>query len=476
MGALGLCLVLLSAGAGDTAQAPAPGEAPPEEEAVAVPKAPAEERFTFNIGAKLESLVGTELQGSFTQSQVTSNFILEPGALIRERSNTGQVTISYIPWLLYAPADPNQRLFFNRLLVVAEQKLSRTTGISLVWRFWLGDQSFSPVVNLGTPPGPGSGQPPGTTIPQVPQVATLPLLDTSVRLGFYVITSTQLRLDFDAGFQWAEGTTAAARLQLPLQRGPFVDATGIWKLVGNDSLTGKFRSGLLVYGPVYRPGGSNNENGSTVLLPHFNTGLSILGSELGLKWSHSVNANLSTELGGGLGVVWQSSSYDIPSLTDEDLLWLHRTPVPATTTAYPLLGASIRNQVPLIGQTLAFSAAAALLPIVNQFSGTVIERLDLSASVVWGVGRQWTFIASAGAAASQNPREVDVRAELRAVAQSTDHLVFAGGLRLAYLNYAIPGALNGTSWVLFISITGASGKLGSAAGASASQGGQGFLQ
>ena len=92
------------------------------------------------------------------------------------------------------------------------------------------------------------------------------------------------------------------------------------------------------------------------------------------------------------------------------------------------------------------------------------------------MGRQWTFIASAGAAASQNPREVDVRAELRAVAQSTDHLVFAGGLRLAYLNYAIPGALNGTSWVLFISITGASGKLGSAAGASASQGGQGFLQ
>ncbi len=475
MGALGLCLVLLTAGA-DPGAGPKPGAT---EEETGAPKAPTEERYTFNLGAKLESLVGTELQGSFNQTEVTSNFILEPGVLFRERSGTGQVTLSYVPWLLYTPADPGQTLFFNRLLVDVQQRLSRTTGLSLVWRFWLGTQSFSPVVNLGTAPGPGTGtgQPPGTTIPQVPQVATLPLLDTSVRLGFYVLTSASLRLDFDAGFIWSEGTTDVARLSLPLQRGPFVDAIGTWKLANHDAIIGTFRSGLLAYGPVYRPGGSNNENGSTVLLPHFNTGLSILGSELGVKWQHALSTNLSTELGGGLGVVWQSSSYDIPSLTDEDLLWLHRTPVPASTTAYPLLGASIRDQVPLsAGQTLLISGTLALLPIVNQFSGTVIERLDISASAVWVVGRQWQFVASAGAAASQNPREVDVRAELRAVAQSTDHLVFAGGIRLAYLNYAVPGALNGTSWVLFIDITGAAGKLGTAAGASSSSGGQGWLQ
>ncbi len=472
MGALGLCLVLLTAGA-DTGAGPAPTS---KEEEIAAPKLPVEERYTFNLGAKLESLVGTELQGSTSQYQVTSNFILEPGVLFRERSSTGQVTLSYVPWLLYTPVAPNQTLFFNRLLVDAQQKLSRTTGMSLVWRFWLGDQSFSPVVNLGTAPAGGAGQPPGTTIPQVPQVATLPLLDTSVRLGFYVFTSAAVRLDFDVGFIWSEGTTAVARLSLPLQRGPFLDAIGTWKQGPHDSFIGTFRSGLLAYGPVYRPGGSNNENGSTVLLPHFNTGLSILGSELGVKWQHAVSTNLSTEFGGGIGIAWQSSSYDIPSLTDQDLLWLHRTPVPASTTAYPLLGATIRDKVPLSGQSLVFSGTLALLPIVNQFSGTVIERLDISASAIWGVGRQWQFVASAGAAASQKPREVDVRAELRAVAQSTDHLVFAAGLRLAYLNYAVPGALNGTSWVLFIDITGASGKLGSAAGASSSQGGQGWLQ
>jgi hypothetical protein len=47
---------------------------------------------------------------------------------------------------------------------------------------------------------------------------------------------------------------------------------------------------------------------------------------------------------------------------------------------------------------------------------------------------------------------------------------------MAYLNYAVPGAFNGTSWVLFFSVAGATGKLGTAAGASTSQGDVGFLQ
>ncbi|MGO9831066.1 MAG: hypothetical protein ACLPJH_13085 [Myxococcaceae bacterium] len=467
MGALGLCLVLLTLGAD-----------PSEDLEGAAPKGQAEEQFLINVGAKLESLLGTELIGSVDQYSVTENFVLEPGIFIQQRSHTGQVTVSYVPWLLYTPSAPDQKLLFNRVLVEVEQQLSHTVGIYLVGRLWVGNQTFSPVVNLGTPPTGGAGQGPPNinTIPQVPQSATLDLLDTSARFGFYVLTSAVFRLDLDVGYVYSEGLNDLAKQELPLQRGPFLDVVGTLKLQTHDALVTTVRSGLLVYGPVYRPGGSNNENGSTVLLPHYNIGLSILGTEAGLKWQHSLSANVSTELGGGIGVVYQSSSYDIPSLVDQDLLWLHRTPVPAITTAYPIFGASIRDQVPLVAQTLLLSANIAVLPIVNQFSGTVIQRLDISASALWGVGNNWLFEASAGAAASANPREIDARAELRAVFQAGPHVVLAGGARIAYLNYAIPGALNGTSWVLFLSVAGASGKLGAAAGASTSQGDLGFLQ
>jgi hypothetical protein len=478
MEAIGLCLVLLTAAA-DPSNGLA-GEPPPA--------TIAEQQLLINVGAKVESLVGTQLVGSFDPTSVTGNFVLEPGILIQERSRTGQVTLSYVPWLLYAPYAPGsiwggkipgQKLIFNRVLVEAQQQLSRTTGISVVARLWYGDQTFSPVVNLGTAPGGGAGQPPptSTVIPVVPTgVTSLKLLDTSARIGFYVLTSATLRLDFNAGFVWSEGTTPEAKLELPLQRGPFVDALATVKLGVHDAFITSLRSGLLVYGPVYRPGGSNNENGSTVLLPHFNTGLDILGTEVGVKWQHAFNANLSMDLGAGMGLVYQSQSYDIPSLVDQDLLWLHRSPVPSSVSVYPLFGASIRDQVPLVAQTLLLTAGVAVMPVVDQFSGTVIQRGDVSASALWGVGPRWLFEASVGAAASPDPRQFDARGELRAVYQASAHVVLAGGVRVAYLNYEGGGAFNGTSWVVFLSVAGASGKLGAAAGASTSQGDQGFLQ
>ena len=471
MGALGLCLVLLTAAADSSEGLGGPP--------VASSTAIAEEQLTFNLGAKLESMLGTQLVGSFTQNTVTSNFVLEPGVLLQERTRSGQLTLSYSPWLLYTPTDSDTALVFHRILVEAQQQLSRTTGVSVVGRLWVGDQSFSPVLNLGVGPNGGGGQAPPTTtiIPVLPSQATLKLLDTSIRAGFYVLTSATLRLDFDSGFVWSEGLGATGQQVLPLQRGPFVDMLATLKLGPHDSLISTVRSGLLVYGPVYRPGGVNNENGSTVLLPHYNTGLEILGTEASLKWQHALSTNVSTDLSGGLGVVYQSTSYDIPSLVDQDLLWLHRSPVPATVSAYPLFGASIRDQVPLVvGQTLLFTGTLALLPIINQFSGTVVERVDTSASAVWGVGQNWLFTASAGWAASTDPREIDARAEVRAVFQAGPHVVLAGGARMAYLNYAVPGAFNGTSWVLFFSVAGATGKLGTAAGASTSQGDVGFLQ
>jgi hypothetical protein len=461
----GWCLVLLAvAGASDD-----------EEEL----RGPAEQQSSINLGAKLEGLVGTQLVGPFVGNVVTTNFVLEPEIQVQELSRTGKLTLSYLPWLLYAPAaPPPNKLLFNRIVVEAEEQLSRTTGVSVLGRLWIGDQTFSPVVNLGVAPGGGAGTGPGTpTTPnQVPNVTSVKLLDISTRAGFYIQTSRQLRLDFGGGFVWAQGLNAAAEIALPLQRGPFLEAKATLKLALHDFLTTTLRSGLLIYGPVFRSFGSNTENGSTVLLPHFNTGLRILGSEAASSWQHELSSTLTMDLGVGMGVFYQSVSYDIPNLQDQNLLWLGQTPVPAFVAVYPLVSADVHKQVPLIGQTLSFTAGVALRPIINQFTGAVVERGDVSALAVWGVGSRWLFVATGEFAAAVSPREVDARGELRAIFQLSSNVVLAGGGRIAYLNYAVPGAFNGTSWVFFFSIAGANSKLGTTAGSSITPTGRGFLQ
>src|ERR1700729_3835661 len=128
MGALGLCLVLLTAAADPSApeaSPPNPSAADPSEGlAAAVPPPPtpaaAEGPFLIDLGAKLESMVGTQLGGSFDQNTVTTNFVLEPGLLIQQRSPTGKLTLSYVPWLLYTPTDPHNVLVFHRVIVEAQ--------------------------------------------------------------------------------------------------------------------------------------------------------------------------------------------------------------------------------------------------------------------------------------------------------------------------------------------------------------------
>ncbi len=163
-------------------------------------------------------------------------------------------------------------------------------------------------------------------------------------------------------------------------------------------------------------------------------------------------------------------------MQDQNLLWLGQTPVPAFVAVYPLVSADVHKQVPLVDQTLSFTAGVALRPIINQFTGAVVERGDVSALAVWGVGSRWLFVATGEFAAAVSPREVDARGELRAIFQLTPNVVLAGGGRVAYLNYAVPGAFNGTSWVLFFSIAGATSKLGTTAGSSITPTGRGFLQ
>ncbi|HXX29265.1 MAG TPA: hypothetical protein VEJ89_00935, partial [Myxococcaceae bacterium] len=110
-------------------------------------------------------------------------------------------------------------------------------------------------------------------------------------------------------------------------------------------------------------------------------------------------------------------------------------------------------------QPLELTAAAALTPIVDQFAGTVFERLEGIVSAQWLPSPRLELEASAGAAASFNPQDVDVRGEVRMLWKASLHFALSVSARVAWVNYSVPGALNGFSWSVSLGVAGATGQL-----------------
>ena len=153
----GWCMVLLAA-----------GPSAPADDVSTVEAGPKLEKLSVDVGAKEESQLGTQLVGSPVAGAVSTNFVLEPGIVIEERSRTGDLLLAYDPWLLYSPSVPDQVLALHRFRFLVTQQTSRTVGILVSGNVWLGDQSFSPVVNLGLPPGSGTPTGPGLQPPAWP--------------------------------------------------------------------------------------------------------------------------------------------------------------------------------------------------------------------------------------------------------------------------------------------------------------------
>ncbi len=444
MSAAGLCLVLLGMVSGT----------PPE-------------NLSLDLEGRLETLVGTNISAAVPPKHVSAIFSLTPGVLLTDRSQTGVLKLSYTP-LLYltvpgSDAYPAKVLVLNRFNYDASNQLSRTSSISLIGALWFGDQNYSPVVNQGLAPGSGTGQPSGIPPPpgQLPAVQIIRVITSTTQLGFTLATSATVQLAFAAGFLFSEGANDASRLELPLQRGPFVLARSEFLLSERDTLTPALRVGFLSYGPIFWTAGSTVENGSSVTVAHFQEGLELLASELTLKWGHQESRALRTEAAVGLAVFNQSSSSDVPVGQTGELLWYARSiPVPAETFPEPIARATVLyNVFPDEEPPLQLGATAALAPILNQFAGTVYERVEGILTADWTLSPFVRLGALAGEAYTFSPPETDIRGEVRAVWSPATSVAIAGGVRAAWINYVVPGAFNGFSWSVFINVTGATGAL-----------------
>lgn len=426
------------------------------------------EDLTLNVGAKLETAVGTNLSSEVPPGSVSVLISLTPSAVLSARSQTGSVKLSYTP-LLYGSL-PTSEQFSSKVLVLhrmtyeATNQLSPIASISLTGSFWYGDQNYSPVTSQGVAPGSGIGQPSGTQLPPgtLPQEQVLKVLQSVTQLGLSLATSATVDFKFDVGFLYSEGADAVARLQLPLQRGPFILVRSDVLLNERDTLVPALRVGLLYYGPIFREAGSGNENGSTVVVSHFQEGLGLHDVELTLKWGHDESRALHTELGAGIAHIHFNDSSDVLLGQSGDLVWIGRTPsvpVPGEPFFYPIVTGSLRYRVFSEVGPVDLSVSAGLAPLINQFAGTVSQRLAGTFFLDWFPTPLLRLETSAGVSNTFNPEDFEVRGDISAVWSPAATVAIAVGARAAWVQYAIPGALNGFSWSVFLSVTGASGAL-----------------
>ncbi len=426
--------------------------------AVAGEPPPPPETWNLDLEAKLESLVGTNISVGAPVNSVSALFSLTPGANLVDRWETGNFSLRYAPLLyLFVPSGqgyPSSVLVLNRVSYEAATELDRTAKLSLNGSLWFGEQNYSPVVNLGTAPGAGAGLPPGAPLPpgQLPQVQLLRIISSFTQLTFSFSSSPTAQFAFSGGYIYTEGANASSRLQLPLQQGPFVVARSDVLLNERETLTPSLRVGLLRYGPIFWAAGATTESGSTVTVPHFEEGLQIVSTELALRWGHQETRLLRTELAAGVGVFNQSASQDVLS----GLVWFGQSlHVPADTSVDPIVRARLVATFLSEAQPLELTLYAGLAPLVNQFSGTVYERVEGSVSADWTLNPFVRVGVTGGVADSFTPQETDVRGEVRAVWSPATSVAVAVGARLAWVDYSTPSTLNGFNWTVFLSVTGA---------------------
>jgi hypothetical protein len=205
----------------------------------------------------------------------------------------------------------------------------------------------------------GSALPPPPTVLQpIPTVTRLPYESSNSVLAVRMTASPRAALDFSAGYALNGGSTPAARLSLPLQQGPFANATLRYQPTKNEILATR----VAMTDQLFSDGVRN------VLLDAVETATSHMGP------------HLTGTIGGGIAGLRSQQPH-----------------LPSVTTVYPEAQGSVSDQWGLYGHSaLEAGFSAIMAPLIDRLGGSAFESLQLLGRLNWTMVEGLSLLALGG--------------------------------------------------------------------------------
>jgi len=392
------------------------------------------EPVQFELGARLEFRAG-QPEGSAPDTAIT-DLEVDPLAALRIPIRTGSVALAYEPRIFILLREPvgetvQKVSYLHRARLVFDVKPAP------LWRFFIegrgayGEYDFLPLSTVlpqgggtGLPPAqpPTPGAPPTAPVPN-PGVSTLPgerflrVVDVHATTGVVANLSPTVSWLFSGGYDYSGGADAAARTQLPLQKGPRGLTGALWSVTRNDNLA------LLLEASHSR----------------FSSGpLSTLGS-LTTTWSHVWSRTVASDLIGGIG----GFHADVPAV--------QTAPARTEDKLLPVAGLGLRHGWLTRWASWKNSFTFLAAPLPDQINGQVYERLSAVVRSTLAPGEKVLLELSGGASASIGAPQRDARIEAKGTFLIAPQFGFSVGSRVAWLEGSslLP---TGFGWLCFVSI------------------------
>ena len=222
---------------------------------------------------------------------------------------------------------------------------------------------------------------------------------------------------FSAGYDYSGGADAAARTQLPLQKGPRGLTGALWSVTRNDSLS------FLLEASHSR----------------FSSGPQSTVGSLTTAWSHVWSRTVATDLIGGIG----GFHADVPAV--------QTSPARTEDKLLPVAGLGLRHAWLTRSASWKNSLTFLAAPLADQINGLVYERLSAVLRSTLAPGEKVLLDVSGGASASIGAPQRDARVEAKGTFLVAPQFGFSVGARVAWLEGSslLP---TGFGWLCFVSI------------------------
>jgi hypothetical protein len=389
-----------------------------------------EDPVRWELGVRVESRTGRP-ESSDASSHLTEVEV-DPLAALRVPFRPGEFTISYEPRLVIiahqTPVEPTQRAYYlNRGRLVLDIRPDEKWRVFVNARAAYGEYDFSPLSGPSTSTS-GTGAPPttpGTPGPPTPNPgpSTLPeerfvlAIDLDGSVGMVHFFNPSVGYLLSAGYTYSGGADAAAREQLPLQKGPKASTGVLWTVNARDNLS------FLVDGSHSR----------------FSSGPIATVVDITTRWTRTWSRSFTSELIGGIGTFNSSA----PATAS--------TPAHEEDSVLPVVGIGLRDTPLTRGFSWRNSLTFLAAPLPDRINGIVYERLSGVFRSSLAPSEKLAFDLSAGASMSVSGEQRDARVELKMTYLFLRQVGMSLGGRTAWIQGS-PGVPNGFGWVGFLAI------------------------